>query len=105
MEARLFCTTALAQPVLLWSFLALPILLMVHFGADLFVANFTKIYFSFAFFSIFLNYKKFFSVFFQKQSKIFVYFNKFLCTQQKKIQVQTHRYCFFFFFGYSSNNR
>jgi len=46
---RLYGTTTLAWPVLLWPFFALPILLLVHFGADLFDANFTKIIFSFAF--------------------------------------------------------
>jgi len=40
-EARLFGATNLVQPVLLWPFLALPILLLVHFGVDLFSANFT----------------------------------------------------------------
>jgi len=45
LKARLFCATTLARPVLLWPFLALPILLLVHFGADLFGVNFTKIIF------------------------------------------------------------
>jgi len=92
-------------PVLLWTYLALPILLLVHFRADLFGANFTKII-SFAF-SIFLIYKKFSFFFilflFQKQSKEFLFIcNKFLSTLHTKIQVQTHCYCFFLF-GYSSN--
>jgi len=53
--------TTLAQPILLWSFLALPILLLVHFGADLFGTNFTKIIFSFAFYNFFSFLVYFFS--------------------------------------------
>jgi len=72
----------LARPVLLWPFLALPIFLLVHFGAELFGMNLTKIIFSFLFsfsnFSIFLIYKNTFSVFFifffQRQSMIFCLF-------------------------------
>jgi len=44
-EAHVFGATTLAQPVLLWFFLALPTLLLVHFGADLFGTNFMKIIF------------------------------------------------------------
>jgi len=50
--ARLYGTITLAQPVLLWPFLVLPILLLVHFGMNIVGANFTKIIFfcSFQFF-------------------------------------------------------
>jgi len=48
-EAHLFDATILAQPALVWLILALPILSLVHFGADLFVANFMKIIFCFFF--------------------------------------------------------
>jgi len=51
---RLYGVITLVQPVLLRPFLALPILLLAHFGADLFGTNFTKkFFFSFAFFLIF----------------------------------------------------
>jgi len=79
-EARLFGATIVVRPVLLWPFLALPILMLVHFGADLFGANFTKIIFFFCSFSLFnfLIYKKnfsSFSVFFSKTvERFFVYF-------------------------------
>jgi len=84
-EARLFGVTTLALPVLLWPFLALPILLLVQFGADLFGANFMKIIFSLAFF---FSKKKFFSVFlfhfFSKTVENFLFvFNKFLSTLHK----------------------
>jgi len=52
-EARLFGATTFARPVLLWPFMALPILLLVHFGADLFGANFTEIIYVFYFFQFF----------------------------------------------------
>jgi len=52
-EARLFGATTLLRSVLLWPFLAFPILLLVHFGVDLFGVNFKKIIFSFSNFSIF----------------------------------------------------
>jgi len=49
-----FCSTTLEQPVLLWPFLALSILLLVYFGVNLFGANFTKIiFFWFSFFNFF----------------------------------------------------
>jgi len=41
-EARFFVATTFVRHVLLWPFLALPILLLVHFGADLFVSIFMK---------------------------------------------------------------
>jgi len=53
-----FGMTTLAQPILLWPFFALPILLLVHFGADFFGVNFTKIIFSLLFSSIFLIERK-----------------------------------------------
>jgi len=93
----------LALPVLLWPFLALPIFLLVHFGADLFGANFTKIIF-FSFWFQFLIYKKNFSLFFhfflfQKQSKDFLFIcNKFLSTLQKKYKFK--HTATVFLFGY-----
>jgi len=68
----------MAQPVFMWPFLELPILMLVHFGADLFGANFSKIFFFLLFISIFLIYKKF-SVFlflfyfFKSSLKIFCF--------------------------------
>jgi len=44
---RLYGATTLALPIWLWSLLALPILLLLHFGADLFGANFMKMFFFF----------------------------------------------------------
>jgi len=87
-------------------FLAKLVLLLAHFGVDHFGTNFTKIkFFSFAFFlisyfSIFLIYKKIFSqsfsVFISKTVKDFLFILlKFLSTLHKKVQVQTHLYCFF----------
>jgi len=68
----------LGEPVLLWPFLSSPILLLVHFGADLFGANFTKIIFSFSNFSILLIYifssLFIFFFFFSKQSNSFCLF-------------------------------
>jgi len=97
---RLYGATTLSRPVLLWPFLAVPILLLVHFGADLFGTNFMKInFFLLLFVSIFLIYKKIFRLFFQIQSKDFLFIcNKFLSPLHKKIQVQTHRYCFIWLF-------
>jgi len=92
----------MARPVLLWPFLTLPILLLVHFGVDLFGENFTKIIFCFCF--NVLIYKKFikkfsvfFHFFFKNSLKIFLFIcNKFLSTLHNKIQVQTRRYCFYY---------
>jgi len=62
---RLYGATTLARPVLLWPFLALPILMLVHFEEDLFGANFMEInFFLLLFVSIFLIYKKIFRLFF-----------------------------------------
>jgi len=55
MDTRLYGTIALSQPVLLLPFLALSVLLLVHFLADLFGTNFKKIIFSFAFCFNFFN--------------------------------------------------
>jgi len=72
--------TTFAQFVLLWPFLALPILLLVHFGADSFGTNFMNIiffcFFRFRIFQFFMyknifSFFHFFFFFFQKQSKIF----------------------------------
>jgi len=93
---QLYGATTLAWPILLWLFLALPILLLVHFGADLFGTNFIKIFFLLIFFQ-FLIYKKFFLVFhfyfyFSKTVEDFLLFVlKFLSILHKKIQVQTQR--------------
>jgi len=95
-EARLFDTTTLVRPVLLWPFLALPILLLVCFGADLFGSNFTKIFFiSFFLFSILLIYKKNIFCF------SFSVFNKFLSTPHKKYKFK--HTATVYLFGYSSN--
>jgi len=59
---RLYGAPTLVLPVLLWPFMALPILLLIQFEADLFGVNFTKIIFCvlFQFISVFLIYKKLF---------------------------------------------
>jgi len=84
----------------MWLFLTLPILLLVNFGADLFWCKFHENYLLVLLFSIFLIYKKIFfclSVFFQKQSKDFLFIcNEFLSTPHKKYKFQTRHYCFFF---------
>jgi len=76
---------------------------VAHFVAGLFWSEpfwreFHENYFLLLFSIFFLIYKNYcFSIFFFfiNSRRFFVYFNKFLSTLHKKIQVQTHRYCFF----------
>jgi len=57
------------------AFFALPILLLVHFGADLFGENFMKIIFFFCFFQLFTKkfLLSFFQFFFFKNSQRFLF--------------------------------
>jgi len=67
---RLYGATILARPVLLWPYLALPILLQIHFGADLFGANFVRIIYFVCFF--FFNFIKI--IFFSLSFFLFIFF-------------------------------
>jgi len=103
-EARLFGETTLAPPILLWPFLAFPILLLLHFEVDLFCANFTKKNF-FLLFSIFLIHKNyFFPKFF-----FFFFFSKIFCLFLINFfplyikNASSNTLLLFFLFDYSSN--
>jgi len=85
--ARFCCGSFLHCPFCCWSILE-----------RTFLRKFYENIFSFAFIVFLIHKKIFFRLhfFFQKQSKVFcLSCNKFLSTLRKKIQIQTHRYCFF----------